>query len=80
MSVALLGGIITLTGECGVEEAETLLSLVQSNPAASVDISAAGPVHTALWQVLLVSGPRIIGQPQDPFIRRWVLPLLVSAT
>lgn len=80
MSVAMDGDMITLTGACGVEEAETLFSLVQGHPAAMVDLSGAGQVHTALWQILLALKPRIIGEPDDPFVRHWILPLLAGAT
>lgn len=80
MSVALHGDVITLAGACGVEEAETLFSLVQGHPAAMVDLSGAGQVHTALWQILLVFKPKIIGEPDEPFARQWILPLLAGAT
>lgn len=74
MSVLFDGNAITLTGDCGVEEAETLMTLLQDHPAAPVDISAAGSVHTALWQVLLLLSPSVVGEPADPFIRRWIMP------
>ena len=79
MSVALGDGVIVLSGACGVEEAETLLALVQGYPGVPVDLTAAGPVHTALWQVLLATSPPIGGEPTNPFTRRWLLPLVTGA-
>ncbi len=76
MSVVLDGKAIAITGNCGVEEAEALMSLLQGNPDASVDVSAAGSVHTALWQVLMALSPRVVGHPLDPFICQWIMPLM----
>ena len=76
MSVLFDGQTISITGDCGVQEAETLLTLLQGHPGAPVDLSAAGSVHTALWQVLLVLSPAVVGEPADPFTRRWIMPLL----
>ena len=74
MSVVLRDGSILLAGDCGVEEAEALVGLIQGNPGARVDVGQAGAVHTALWQVLLALRPEVTGEPGDPFIRRWIAP------
>lgn len=73
MSVVLKNGSIVLSGACGVEEAETLVNLIQGNPDTAVNLAEAGPVHTALWQVLLALAPPVTGEPQDPFIRQWIV-------
>lgn len=78
MSVLLESQTIIIAGECGVEEAESLLALLQRNPQASVDVSRAGFVHTALWQVLIALAPRVTGIPPDPVIAKWILPLLAD--
>lgn len=78
MSVALEGDTIVLAGPCGVEEAEKLVSLVQNNPMAVVDLSAAGTLHTALWQALFALSPPISGVPDDEFAREWIIPLLAA--
>lgn len=77
MSVALVNNCIVIDGDCGVEDAETLLALCQANDRCAVDISRARVLHTALWQVLMVVSSPIIGEPDDPFIRHWVMPILV---
>ena len=80
MSVTRQDGVIVLAGDCGVEEAEVLLNLLQDNPAFPVDLGAAGTVHTALWQVLLMLSPRLVAPPDDPFIRQWIIPALQRHT
>ena len=76
MSVVNTGSVIVLSGDCGVEEAETLLNLIQSHPDLAVDISGAGSVHTALWQILLALSPVLVGEPPDPFVRQWIIPAI----
>lgn len=76
MSVIFDGKVILVAGNAGVEEAETLLKLVQGNPGAPVDVSGARALHTALWQVLLALSVTVVGEVSDPFIRRWIMPRL----
>ncbi|MGV8950693.1 MAG: hypothetical protein ACOH2M_06275 [Cypionkella sp.] len=76
MSVLLANNCIAIVGDCGVEEAETLLALCQANRETPVDVSGAGVVHTALWQVMMVVSPPVMGLPADPFLRRWIMPVL----
>lgn len=78
MTVSLQGDTIYLFGTCGVEEAETLVSLILSNATAMVDVSAAEAVHTALWQALLMLAPRVSGEPRDNFVREWIMPILTA--
>jgi len=78
MSVVLDGQIVAIRGNCGVEEAETLMSLLQANPDSPVDITRAGSVHTALWQAVMVLRPRLVGEPSDPFIRQRIMPLVTE--
>jgi hypothetical protein len=54
---------ITLSGDCGVEEVEALVTYLESRPELSVDISAARAIHTALWQALMMFRPKVIGNP-----------------
>jgi hypothetical protein len=77
MSVVLDGATIGLTGDCGVEEAELLLSLLLADPQRRVELSGAHRLHTALFQVLLCLRPALSGSPADPFFAKWLLPLLV---
>ncbi|SHG58861.1 hypothetical protein SAMN02745157_4463 [Kaistia soli DSM 19436] len=76
--MVLDGQIVAIRGDCGVEEAETLMGLLQANPDFPVDISGSGSIHTALWQVAMVLRPRLIGEPSDPFIRQRIMPLVTE--
>ena len=76
MTVTLNGSMIHLDGDCRVEEAETLLQLLQSEPDRSVDVSSCVHLHGAVVQVLLELAPQIQGAPDDPFLRDMLLPNL----
>jgi hypothetical protein len=77
MTVHLAGdGTILLSGDCAVEEAETLLSLLLERPGAMVAWSGCRSAHGAIVQLLLALRPPLLGLPEDPFLRRWVAPLL----
>ncbi len=78
MSVALDGGVIRLTGDSRIEDAETLVALLQSHPGCRVDLTPAGRLHTAVVQVLLAFRPAVAGPAGDVFLDTWVLPLLAG--
>ena len=71
-------GQIVLEGVCPVEEAETLLQLLQATPAATVDWTACTRLHTAVIQVLLATGPRLVGRCGDDFVDQWIAPHIGS--
>jgi hypothetical protein len=76
MSVQLDGPVIRLEGDCRVEDAEPLLALLQEQAGRVVDLTAAGPLHAAVVQVLLALRPPLSGPAGDPFTARWLAPLL----
>lgn len=63
MTVTLDGQTITMTGACGVDEVETLVSLLEGRTDRVVDLTGATAIHTAHWQVLMVFRPKIGGSP-----------------
>jgi hypothetical protein len=71
-------GMIVLSGNCPVEDAEALVRLLLADPAAEVDWCACDEAHTAVIQVLLACGRRTRGPPQSRFLRDWVEPLLAG--
>ena len=79
MSVALAGEVIHIAGPGRIEDAETLASLLQAAPGRVVDLSMAGPLHTAIWQALMAFRPAVAGPVSDPFTAAWLLPLLSGA-
>lgn len=63
MTITLDQGTIRLIGACGVEEAETLVTFLESHPELAIDLSGATALHTALWQTLMVFRPPVTGVP-----------------
>jgi hypothetical protein len=67
-------GTVVLDGVCLVEDAEPLLRMVQTMPAAVVDWTQCRQLHTAVLQVVLASGIATIGPCGDAWVARWVAP------
>jgi hypothetical protein len=65
-------GTIALDGRCPVEDAESLLELLQVSSAAPVDWTQCTYLHTAVLQVILGARPMLVGQCGDAWIRQWV--------
>jgi hypothetical protein len=57
------GAIIRLAGHCPVEDAEPLLDALRATPDATVDLTEARWLHTAVLQVLMVATPALLGRP-----------------
>jgi len=64
---------------CTVDEALDLQEWLGVAETPRVDLSACTHLHTALFQILLAVRPRLSGSPADPFLARWVEPLLIAA-
>ena len=79
MSVDRDENAIRLVGGCGVEDAEPLAVLCRAAPGLPVDLGGAGPLHTAVVQVLLELAPPLRGVPADPFAAAFVVPALERA-
>ncbi|MEN2787249.1 hypothetical protein ACFOKI_04970 [Sphingomonas qilianensis] len=80
MSVSYHDGAVHLIGDCLVEDAETLLALLQQHDAVLIDIGACTRLHLAVLQALLAAGGPIRGEPASAFIKKWLLPQLAGAT
>jgi hypothetical protein len=76
MSVLLEEGRVCLRGNCPVEDAEPLLTVLQNHPDCPVDIDDATNLHAAVLQVLLAFRRKLSGQPRDPFLWKWIVPAL----
>lgn len=72
------GGIIELVGVCPSADAEPLLQLLLANPGARVDWRECRNAHTAVVQVLLAAGPKLLGPPADARLQAWVEPMITS--
>ena len=76
MSVELAGDVVRIVAPAWIEDVEPLFSLLRFGPARTVDLSAAGPLHTAVVQILLAFRPIVAEPPDDPFTAAWLWPLL----
>jgi hypothetical protein len=80
MPVAVDAGVVRLQGPSRVEDAESLIGWLAADPADragwTVDLTRADHLHAAVLQVLLAFQPEVIGPPADPFLARWLYPML----
>lgn len=76
MTVVLEAEMIRLRGDCPVGDAEALVTLLQDVPGRVVDLTGAGTLHTAVVQVLLALQPQVLVPAGNPFVDRWIAPLL----
>ncbi len=65
-------GTIALEGDCQVEDAQSLLRLIQAAPTSSVDWTRCTYLHTAVMQVILSVQPTRIGPCGDGWIQLWM--------
>jgi hypothetical protein len=66
-------GAIVLDGVCPVEDAEPLLQMLQTMPAAEVDLRQCRQLHTAVFQLVLASGRASIGPCGDAWAAQWLV-------
>ncbi len=76
MPLRLARNQVYFEGECGVEEAMTLLEYLTRPKPPKVDLRPCTHLHTALAQVLAACRPSRLVPPEDPFLARWLMPLL----
>jgi len=79
MSVRADGLTVRLEGQCPVEEAEALASLLSSPGPWTVDLTLCRHLHGAVVQVMLSFRPTIVGVSDVSFIRDLLGPAMVSA-
>ena len=79
MSVEVSGTVIRIIGNAPVGDAEPVLAALLDDPGRTIDLTAAGHLHSAVVQILLAVKPRIIGQPSYPIFTAYVLALLDPA-
>jgi len=79
MSVHRDGDVIFLKGNCRVEDAEPLLSLLQAGRGYIVDLTETEHLHAAVLQVLMALRPTLRGAGNDAFVRSWLTPALIGA-
>jgi hypothetical protein len=67
---------ISLSGLCGIDDAEILFRLLLENRGAIVDWRRCEELHAAVLQVLLATRPEIIGPPANAFLQERIAPLV----
>jgi hypothetical protein len=70
---------VALIGVCAAEEALELVDWLCRVERPTADLSACTNLHAAILQTLLAYQPVIAAPPTDPFLVRWILPLLTAA-
>lgn len=71
MTVKQVDGVVILEGNCGVEEAETLLQAILAAPAARIDWSGCQQIHTAVVQIILAAKIPVRNPCGNAWFRRW---------
>lgn len=79
MSFSLEQDCLKLEGICSVEEAEALHEQLLEDPQLQLDLSACEHLHAAVFQALMRQPRRLKRGATDPFIKRWLQPLLEQA-
>lgn len=69
-------GVLELAGTCVSADAEPLLQLLLAAPDATVDWRDCRGAHTAVVQVLMAAGPKLLGPAGDPHLEQWVAPAI----
>lgn len=80
MPIRYEGDTVHLEGFCAVDEAEVLLGFLETHVGAEVELSQCQHMHTALLQLLLGYRVALVGEAYNPFIGKWIVPLLQART
>jgi hypothetical protein len=63
-------GIVVLSGKCPSEDAEPLQRYLLADPVPIVDWRTCETLHAAVFQILLVARPHMVGPPRADFLCR----------
>lgn len=74
MPVVIDGAVARIEDTARVEEAEALVSFLESNSAHQIDLGACRHMHAAVLQVLLAYRPAYVALPPDPVLRDVLVP------
>ena len=69
---------VSLRATCGAEDALELADWLSRTELPKADLEACTHLHAALLQTLLAYKPTITIGPEDPFLARWILPVLAG--
>jgi len=80
MTVRREGSTLLLEGDCPVEDAEVLADLIRDPSTSRIDWRRAERLHTAVLQLVLMSGHNVRGPCGDAFVARWIEPQAVAGS
>jgi hypothetical protein len=78
--VTLSSDVATLTGVVRVDDAEPLAQWLRETAQPKVELAGCTHLHTAALQALLAARPAVVSTPAEPFLARWIAPLLTPPT
>lgn len=64
--------VARLSGTVGVEEAETLISLLLQHPRMQIDLDGCEHLHCANLQILMAYKPEICSWPKNETLKTWL--------
>ncbi len=70
---------VRMEGACGVEDAPALSEWLDAVDRPTADLADTTHLHTAIVQALAEAAVPVSAAPADPFLARWVAPLLPVA-
>lgn len=76
MSFRQVGDVIHIEGHCRVEDAETLVALLQKSRNLTIDVSTCESLHAAVVQTILAFECPVVGAPTDGFLHKLLSPAL----
>lgn len=78
MPVRLHEQTATLIGIVTVDDAEAFAAWLRTTTEPSVDLRDCSHLHTAVFQAILAFAPTVTAGPTEPFLARYVRPMLRS--
>lgn len=79
MPIRFEGATARFDGACTVDEAVPLLEWLEAAEAPRVDLGGCTGLHTALLQALMAARAAVAVEPEDGFLKTWIVPLLPRA-
>ena len=76
MTVTCSESVAVLTGVVTVEDAEPLAQWLRQTSRPSIRMAGCTHLHTAALQALMAARPALDDVPTEPFLARWVAPLI----
>ena len=78
MSIVYKETNVIFEGICSSEQAEKLREWLEMNPKGLLDFKNCQHIHSSVLQVLMAAHSVISVPPDDPYLRDWVMPSIVS--